>query len=585
MSLNPKCPENYVLDKSKCKCRKSKRCPKGYRKDKETGECVGKTTNITRKTRNTERKTRNTERKTANLFESNTTLKLPTKTKTKTRKISKKGKITLPGKTNNLSIIDEVLSNNLEKLKTPSVLKTTKKNTKVSKTKNNKTKKVRFQTVKRTGKRCPKGYRWNPVTSECDNTSIKTKKLTTIDSASEVSPSIATRKTKKKTTKSKTLGVRTKKTTQKTKKSKTLSVTKTKTKITKSRLKELSKTLNKEYSPSINKDIMSMISKSPHKDLFVSINCNLMQITIMSPNGEELCYDWNSKEAKKYMLDNLRSNKKIVPGNIIGPAQTHNNCWMNTFFAIFFLSDKGRKFLRFFRESMITGKVITKTKTKKLNTKVHKAFWILNRFITASLLGTKDLGEYAATIDTNDVVQNLYEALPKKYRYVSSGSAGNPIAFYISILLYIENFGKGPYTPFPLRVHEVINDIEEFNSLSDDIKNMEKIPHMIIVSITDETDEKDFVKKFKKELTIKSGKYKYELDAAAIRDVNKNHVSALITLNGKDYKLDGEDFSPVRKFKWKNLLNTNKSFKITKTIPEKYNFTKSYQALIYYRTK
>ena len=42
-----------------------------------------------------------------------------------------------------------------------------------------------------------------------------------------------------------------------------------------------------------------MISKSPHKDLFVSINCNLMQITIMSPNGEELCYDWNSKEAKK----------------------------------------------------------------------------------------------------------------------------------------------------------------------------------------------------------------------------------------------------------------------------------------------
>ena len=35
-----------------------------------------------------------------------------------------------------------------------------------------------------------------------------------------------------------------------------------------------------------------------------------MQITIMSPNGDELCYDWNSKEAKKYMLDNLRSTKK-----------------------------------------------------------------------------------------------------------------------------------------------------------------------------------------------------------------------------------------------------------------------------------
>ena len=100
---------------------------------------------MTRKTKNTERKTKNTERKTANLFESNTTLKLPTKTKSKTRKISKKGKITLPGKTNKSSIIDEVLTNNLEKLQTPSVLKTTKKNTKVSKTKNNKTKKVRLK--------------------------------------------------------------------------------------------------------------------------------------------------------------------------------------------------------------------------------------------------------------------------------------------------------------------------------------------------------------------------------------------------------------------------------------------------------
>ena len=53
----------------------------------------------------------------------------------------------------------------------------------------------------------------------------------------------------------------------------------------------------------------------------------------------------------------------------------------------------------------------------------------------------------------------------------------------------------------------------------------------------------DFVKKFKKELTITSGKYKYELDAAAIRDVNKNHVSALITHNGKDYKQMGKIFT------------------------------------------
>ena len=84
---------------------------------------------------------------------------------------------------------------------------------------------------------------------------------------------------------------------------------------------------------------------------------------------------------------------------------------------------------------------------------------------------------------------------------------------------------------------------------------------------------------------ITSGKYKYQLDAVAIRDVNKNHVSALISINGADYKLDGEDFSPVRKFKWRDLINENKSFKITKSINEKYNFTKSYQSLVYYRIK
>ena len=180
---------------------------------------------------------------------------------------------------------------------------------------------------------------------------------------------------------------------------------------------ELSKSLKKSYSPTVNEKIQSLISQSPHKDIFVNIDCNLLEITIVTDSGEELCFNWKSKEAQKYLLDNLNSTKKIVPHHIVGPAQTDSNCWMNTFFAIFFLSDKGRKFLRFFREAMITGKLQTKTKLKKFNDKIHKAFWILNRFITASLLGTQDMGEYAKLIDTNDVVQNVYEALPKKYRY------------------------------------------------------------------------------------------------------------------------------------------------------------------------
>ncbi len=391
----------------------------------------------------------------------------------------------------------------------------------------------------------------------------------------------------KKTKKNKTMTSikKTKKETLKTKKNKTVAVTKSKTKVSKSRLSQLSKTLKKEYSPTINKDIMSLISQTPHKDLFVGVKCNLMQITIVTSSGEEMCYNWNSKEAQKYMLDNLRSTKKIVPSHIIGPAQTDSNCWMNTFFAIFFLSDKGRKFLRFFREAMITGKIKTLNKTKKFNKKVHEAFWILNRFITASLLGTRDVRQYASTIDTNDIVQNLYNVLPKKFKYKKSKEAGNPIDFYISILRYIENFGHGPLTPFPLYTHRIHDNIDAFHALPDTIKTMEKIPHMIIVEIFDNSKKYKKPNDFKKQLTITSGKYKYELDSVGIRDVDQNHISALITINGSDYKLDGEDFSPVRKFKWKHLINKNKTFKITKTIGEKYNFAKSYQALVYYRVQ
>ena len=564
MSLKPQCPENYVLDKDKCKCRKKKRCPKGTRKNKETGECESKNKQKTKKTKKTEIITKTPG---SNLFKNDRiklSLKTPSKTKTitKTKKISKL-KSKKPSATKNVSKI------------TRKLLMPSKPLTKDSKTKS----------VARTNKRCPKGYRWNILTKECDSKDETSKMLSTIFSLPEETPSITKKSTISKTKKSKTMTTTSKTKKSKTRKNKTIAVTKSRTKITKSRLKELSKTLKKEYSPTINNQIMSLISRSPHRDLFVDVDCNLMQVTIKNDSGEDQCFDWKSQQAQSFMLDNLRSTKKIVPGQIIGPGQTDSNCWMNTFFAIFFLSDKGRKFLRFFREAMITGKIKTLSKTKKFNKKVHEAFWVLNRFITASLLGTRDIRQYATTIDTNDVVQNLYNVLPKKYKYKKSKEAGNPIQFYLSILDYIENFGRGPITPFPLLTYRVSDNIEAFNALPDTIKTMEKIPHMIIVEIFDDSKRSGKPKDFKKQPTITSGKYKYELDAVGIRDVDKNHISALITINGSDYKLDGEDFSPVRKFKWKHLINKNKTFKITKTIKEKYNFTKSYQALIYYRVQ
>ena len=56
------------------------------------------------------------------------------------------------------------------------------------------------------------------------------------------------------------------------------------------------------------------------------------------------------------MLKNLNVKaKKINYDLILAPKQALSNCWFNVFFMTFFISDKGRKFFRYLRKSMITG--------------------------------------------------------------------------------------------------------------------------------------------------------------------------------------------------------------------------------------
>ena len=49
--------------------------------------------------------------------------------------------------------------------------------------------------------------------------------------------------------------------------------------------------------------------------------CGKYAISIPNENGEEKCYDWDSEEAKQYLLDNLLSKTKIKGEDIIGPKQ------------------------------------------------------------------------------------------------------------------------------------------------------------------------------------------------------------------------------------------------------------------------
>ena len=408
----------------------------------------------------------------------------------------------------------------------------------------------------------------------------------------------------------------------KTKKKKKPVITKTKKlkkkiKLTQKMIKKLKDdpTISRlrSYSPTINEEI-ERLSISPHKELFYQ-ECRENEIFVPDKNK---CFGWKSKTAQKYLLDNLKSKKPLVAKNIRAPYQNRANCWFNTFFMLFFITDKGRKFFKAFRESMITGKF--KTTKEKIPDRIRYPFWLLNKMITAALLGTLDPTGFWNEMNTNDVIQEIYQKIGKKYsgtqmvgfnEITKPGDAGNPIAMFLGIINYFDK--KHNAHGFGLRNFSVRGHISfrQMKIPGSKVYNhvITNKPHIIIIPIIDNTDSdqqkgitqangklygndkkyamvKDFKKQKKYTFTDSSGKkMEYTLDSVGIRDINQGHICALLTLNKKDYMFDGENQTNIYRKDWKKLLNRNEDFKITARITEKYNFTKSYQCLIYFRSK
>lgn len=384
-----------------------------------------------------------------------------------------------------------------------------------------------------------------------------------------------------------------------------------KNKLTKKMIKKLKDdpTISRlrSYSPTINNEI-ERLSISPHKDIF-SISCNENEIYVPEKSK---CFGWKSKISQKYLLDNLKSKKPLIANNIRAPYQNRSNCWFNTFFMLFFITDKGRKFFKAFRESMITGKF--KTTKAKIPDSIRYPFWLLNKMITAALLGPLDPTDFWSNMDTNDVIQEIYRKIGKRYsgtrpvgfKEISKpGEAGNPISMFLGITNYFDNqhnaHGFG-LRNFSVRGYKAFKGLEIPSSFEHRLV-LEKKPHIIIIEIIDNVDTdqrrgfteqngkipgKDKyaqVKDFKKKKKYKFGKMEYSLDSVGIRSTNQAHICALLTLNKKDYMFDGENKINIYRKDWKKLINRNQDFKITPGIPEKYNFTKCYQCLVYYRSK
>jgi hypothetical protein len=127
-------------------------------------------------------------------------------------------------------------------------------------------------------------------------------------------------------------------------------------------------------------------------------------------------------------------------------------------FVTFFFSDKGRKFFRFFRELMITGKKIDSTLIPE---KIAKIFFILNLFIEASYNQTSKsnilfdkINSLTDKLNTNYFVYHIYAIINKSTKSINPDllisnsneiydipnieDPGNPLTYYETILKYLK---------------------------------------------------------------------------------------------------------------------------------------------------
>ena len=136
----------------------------------------------------------------------------------------------------------------------------------------------------------------------------------------------------------------------------------------------------KSYSPNINRKLDVKKLKTL-KNQTVNLCNNLLQINI-GTISKPRCLNFNNVLVKKFLLKNLMGSKHLDPSKFIAPKQLYSNCWFNTMFVTFFFSDKGRKFFRFFRNLMITGRKVDNSRLE--DQELRKLLFIFNLYIEAS---------------------------------------------------------------------------------------------------------------------------------------------------------------------------------------------------------
>lgn len=324
---------------------------------------------------------------------------------------------------------------------------------------------------------------------------------------------------------------------------------------------------NKSYSPDINKYLVK--SRNSEKfDIFNSIMSCINKSNkiisnyfykpkVMLEDGN--CVDYKSNAAQELFLDNLSKHNVIDIHKIIAPKQKYNNCWFNTGIMMNYVSDKGRKFHKYFRQYMITGKMIDFK-----DDKMRAPLFMLNISIE-SILNGNILSKY---LDTNNIIRKIYREIPENFKYhkyiYNEKKNGNPYRYTISLLNYL---GKNKLSG------NFIKD-DEFNYIEKTIINHD----VLWLEIFENNSNIQKLKEFKS----KNGNL-YKLDSMLLTNNIGNHFCCFITINNKEYMYDGASTPNIVEFNWKDYINNDQDI----TLDNKniiWNMRKGYQVLNFYRS-
>lgn len=353
---------------------------------------------------------------------------------------------------------------------------------------------------------------------------------------------------------------------------------------------------SKSYSPNINRKLDVKKLKTL-KNQTVNLCNNLLQINI-GTISKPRCLNFNNVLVKKFFLKNLMGSKHVDPCKFIAPKQLYSNCWFNTMFVTFFFSDKGRKFFRFFRNLMITGRRVDKSRLE--DQELRKLLFIFNLYIEASynqdstkLVKNKvNLHEQVkiltSNLDTNFLIKRIYNRIKKlspHYSLPNLDEAGNPLEFYKVIMSYLK------YDILKILTIDVDINLKKKYSTIEDMLKLFFTKEQDIIIFEDHESKIDF--KMEYELELDSKKYKYKLDSIILTNKDhykpkaNSHFVSVLTINKQYYKFDGSSYSKLSKFDWTKILNKNVDWTFIENpayYPEKYNFKYGYKILFYYRS-